>query len=436
MSATKKPYRVDLRVYQVGFGDCFLLTFFYKPDEERHVLIDFGSTIRPLGYGKNLMLDVAGDIHARCTRPKNKLVAVVATHRHKDHISGFTTKPNGKGTGDLIAACKPKVVVQPWTEDLKAAVDAQAPTSLSRRNKSFVAALGDMQSVAGAVAREARRPGAPYPAALVKRLTFIGDDNKLSNRSAIENLATMAPNKYVYFGSKTGMEPHLPGVKIRVLGPPTLDMPGAEIGSMTDEDPDEFWHLQAAAGNFVTSPGARLFSGAETYSVEGLPPHTRRFVQQLRVARGSQLLELVRELDDVLNNTSVILLFQVGRKKFLYTGDAQLENWSYALSKPDVVKALEGTDVYKVGHHASLNATPKQQLWERLKKRSDKPSAPNRLRTVVSTMKNNTHGDENRGTEVPRSKLMTALREQSTLFSTQELKPASNEFFRDLTLYP
>ena len=49
------PYRITVRMYQVGFGDCFLLSFAYStalPDgrRERHLLIDFGSTRWPKNY--------------------------------------------------------------------------------------------------------------------------------------------------------------------------------------------------------------------------------------------------------------------------------------------------------------------------------------------------------------------------------------------------
>ena len=42
-----QPTNVLIRAYNVGFGDCFLLTFRYAADPERHVLIDFGSTKLP-----------------------------------------------------------------------------------------------------------------------------------------------------------------------------------------------------------------------------------------------------------------------------------------------------------------------------------------------------------------------------------------------------
>lgn len=51
----------------------------------------------------------------------------MATHRHKDHISGFATAKNGKSSGDVIRALNPDVVIQPRTEDPDAEPDALAP---------------------------------------------------------------------------------------------------------------------------------------------------------------------------------------------------------------------------------------------------------------------------------------------------------------------
>jgi hypothetical protein len=82
-----------------------------------------------------------------------------------------------------------------------------------------------------------------------------------------------------------------------------------------------------------------------------------------------------------------------------------------------------------VGHHGSLNATPKS-LWKLFAHRSKK-AAPDRLQSVVSTMLGK-HGSEDRGTEVPRSKLVTALKAESTYFTTQALKV--KELFQDLPI--
>ena len=149
--------------------------------------------------------------------------------------------------------------------------------------------------------------------------------------------------------------------------------------------------------------------------------------------RGDQLLDLVRILDDQMNNTSVILLFEVGDKKLLFPGDAQIENWSYALEqaekKPSLKKKLEAVNLYKVGHHGSLNATPKS-LWELFGHKGGEHE-PDRLQTVVSTMAGK-HGSARSGTEVPRSKLVDELKRHSDFFTTQKL--GRGELFHDVEI--
>jgi len=151
--------------------------------------------------------------------------------------------------------------------------------------------------------------------------------------------------------------------------------------------------------------------------------------------RGQQLLEIVRSLDSQMNNTSVILLFEVFGKKLLFPGDAQLENWSYALEDaPDAAEVrdlLADVDVYKVGHHGSLNATPRTLLWERFKKRKGR-----QLQTLLSTLPGK-HGHTASNTEVPRRTLLERLETESHLLNTNDLSfGATPELCNLLTLTP
>ena len=246
--SSKSPKSVSIRTYDVGFGDCFLLSFKYAGNVERHVLVDFGSTGLPEGVPTTRMMDIAKDIKART---KGKLNAVVATHRHKDHISGFETKKGGKGTGDIIASLKPNVVVQPWTEDPDLAPKATGPKSIFKNvrrklqklgpdSPKEIAALNSMHNIAGRMLTASN-----LPKAFKSELSFLGETN-LANLSAVKNLMNMAKNRYVFSGAKSGLEAVLPGVKVHVLGPPTVDQTDT-IKKQRSSDKDQFWQLQARA---------------------------------------------------------------------------------------------------------------------------------------------------------------------------------------------
>lgn len=419
-----RPTQVSIRTYQVGFGDCFLFSVGYDDGGERHLLFDFGSMGQPHGAA-NRMSEVADDI---AERSGGKLTAVIATHRHKDHISGFATTAKGRGTGAVIAGLKPELIVQPWTEDPKLPVNAKGPAlaKLPKAVRGLAAvttSLQSMHAVAGGVVAESRR-SRHFSPALKRQLSFIGEDN-IKNASAVRNLMAMAPNEYLHFGKRSGLEALLPGVRVHVLGPPTVKQ-HAEVSRQEPRNPDEFWHLQAlslsAAGPAAagaagaTEKGGALFPRHVAARPPNVPVRARWLVHEARQVRGEQLLQLVRALDNAMNNTSLILLLEIGKKAFLFPGDAQWENWQYALSKPEVVALLARVNVYKVGHHGSLNATPKT-LWNTFDNRS-KTKRRGRLVSLMSTLGGH-HGHEDRDTEVPRRTLVNALRRETDLVDTE-----------------
>lgn len=432
-----RPASLTIRAYQVGFGDCFLLTFKYPKakatERERHVLIDFGSTGMPKDIDSaEQMMKVAVDIQERCGgKLHGKLHIVVATHRHKDHISGFTTKKDGSGTGEVIAALKPDIVIQPWTEDPRA---KDPPTKKKLKNKTqspkalvatplFISSLANMNTLAEAAYAEVMHLSSskfrvPLDEDLAEQVAFLSDDNGLPNKSAVANLAVMGTNHYVNYGYELDLTELLPGVKAHFLGPPNLEQ-HAEIQQQRSKDKNEFWMLQGAARGFwqlqaataelikdFTTGDAQLFPEADAYQ-DFFPAHSRWFIRQLRTLRGQQLQGLVRILDKAMNNTSVILLLEVGGKKLLFPGDAQIENWEYALSLDDSLKLLEDVHFYKVGHHGSRNATPRT-LWKNFAQKLSAEEKGDRLQTLVSTMKGK-HGHQESNTEVPRATLVKEL---------------------------
>lgn len=463
ISATLKPVEVTLRSYNVGFGDCFLLTFHY-PSFKRNVLIDFGSTRAPtevaqesaparrLSPGaqaalarnnlKKHMLSVAEQIKLDC---EGKLHAIVVTHRHKDHLSGFAYG-NGKGPGAIIRSLDPELVIQPWTEDPQAQRDATKPTKslaahssakgglAARRN--HLSALHDMNLFAGYVVSAAKKLTGSYFSDVRDQLSFLGDDNEIANPDAVSNLMKMGKRKrYVYFGAKSGLEELLPGVTTHVLGPPTLEQTRS-IEKQRSQDKDQFWHLLNSRAGFWAHRG-RAANHAQADEQTLFPEHVQKkipwdakwYVFQAQKMQAENLLSIVRTLDKQMNNTSIILLFEAGGKSLLFPGDAQYENWMYALSHKSVVNRLAKVDLYKVGHHGSLNATPKA-LWYGFSGRGD-DRKKDRLISVLSTS-DHVHGREEFDTEVPRGPLVKELASQSNLHDTRRL--AGNQLVMTTTL--
>ncbi len=417
MPNTRSPVSATLFSYQVGFGDCFLLRFSY-PRFTRHLLIDFGTTGLPEDVASNHLSAIAQDIAAKCD---GRLDAVVATHRHADHVSGFATRKNGKGPGDVIRSLRPKVVIQPWTEKLALDTDATHPRLGSRKALHMhAAALSNMHRISEHVVELLNSKPKAFPAKLAAQLRFIGEDN-LSNASAVKNLASMSKRRiYTYHGGPTGLGRILPGVKTHVLGPPTLTQTDT-IRKQRSRDADEFWHLQLR--QFADTDGriedaASVFPGFEAHTGGKLPMSARWLAYRMKAMRGEQMLQIVRALDRQMNNTSLILLFETATRKLLFPGDAQIENWQYALSKEKVRALLAEVDLYKVGHHGSLNATPRS-MWDTFRKKGP-TSSRDRLKTVLSTQPGK-HGSAESRTEVPRESLLAELDASSDLHSTHRL---------------
>jgi hypothetical protein len=221
--------------------------------------------------------------------------------------------------------------------------------------------------------------------------------------------------KFLRYGDRTGLEEWLPGVKVRVLGPPDLTQ-SELIRKQRSKDRDQFWQFVKGAVPELPSTKQNRTIGKRAQPV---PEEARWFRDRLLSVTSQGLLEIVRQLDDQMNNTSLILLFEVGKKKLLFPGDAQFENWSYAMTeardRKNVAALIADVDFYKVGHHGSLNATPRQWVWEAFKKKKGK-----RLQTMMSTMPGK-HGKVASKTEVPRRSLVRALETGSRLKSTNKL---------------
>jgi hypothetical protein len=397
----------------VGFGDCFVVSFLYDDAlddgrSERHVLVDMGSTHAPKGR-RGLVADAAGLIQEHT----DTIDAVVATHRHRDHISGF----GDKAAAQVIDAFDPKLVLRPWTDDPDLPTAATGPGEDSR-NLAAALAKGQAFSVAVAAA------GAGAGRRSLRGQLASAADEQIPNKDAIDQLEKWTANargEYLAAGDTTRLEEIVPGIRVRVLGPPTVEQEPAMLKQVSKHE--EFWMLHAGRLGLdlehafdARRAAELLLHGAGGEDIRLDPGPVSWLVERLDRQQLHSLLRIVRTVDDALNNTSLILLVDVGELRMLFPGDAQIENWSWSLkhapNADEICELLRDVDLYKVGHHGSRNATPRTlfRLW------GEDPDPQREIVALMSTL-SDVHG-ETEATKVPRETLVKALDRRMTLYTT------------------
>lgn len=374
-------------MYKGLLGDCFLLRI-ANGAALSHILIDCG-ILQNVEGDKEKMQAVAEDIVATTD---GRLDLLVVTHEHHDHISGFAHAHEVFFTDRL----KVDHLWMAWTENDD---DPQARALNLRFNKA-------KQAVALAAERAARLAAAGDPDVndiLAGLQNFIGDVSPASApMGATERLTGKVVMRKLKEKVRAGggqpqfLEPHAvldtPGpapLRAYVLGPPRTetrlfqDLPTHQGG----EPNETYAHLDrrfAAADQLiglVTSDGrpngdcpfplrygipeadvqkggdpARDWLKARYYGDQ----KTQRIDAEWLGSAGA----LALKLDSDTNNTSLALALETSTGKVLiFAADAQVGNWlswhDRPYGEPPVTaEALLNRAVfYKVGHHASHNAT-------------------------------------------------------------------------------
>ena len=328
-SKTSNGPQIAIRMYRVGFGDCFLIRL---PGPE-HILVDFGvhskGNIRLNGES---LIDKAFENIRKVTG--GKLAIVIATHAHQDHVSGFGAYAEDFGKFDI------REVWLPWTEDLTNPLAQQwhqKKKALVQLLQQHFAAQPDQQ------ARSAVENAEANPKAM----------------SALRSGFGKAKVRYLKAGDTLDAPSGIADFSAKILGPPDDQ---AFLQKMNPPGSDHYLRLAQAA---ASGGGLHPFRRWEI-KPEDLPANWPQLKQVFLDSLGQQVefaaTAAAFSLDKVLNNTSIVAVFTFRGKHLLFPGDAQYGDWISWYTKQRGTALLSDICFYKVAHHGSWNATPKGAL--------------------------------------------------------------------------
>lgn len=347
MATQKKLSKGKLRVrmYRVGFGDCFLMSVPTRSGHE-HVLVDCGVHAR----GDIKVMDkVIDQIFAETG---GKLAVVIASHAHQDHISGF---------GAFIEKWEKFDVGEvwlPWLEDPKdkdAKKLRQKRLALAESLRQHFAAVGAKPHVEDILVNATGVTMAGMAAA--------GGTNAKAMDLLLSGFRDKATVKFLTAGEEIRNAAGVKGLNARILAPSRDD---SFLGRMDPPKQERFFRM---AAHGATVEGGLPF---DDHWVMGDPPAgfdllTKEEEKSLHAALAMPMDAFALALDKVLNNTSLVVAFRFADDLLLFPGDAQWGNWQSWIENDEDV--LKNVTFYKVAHHGSHNATPKSALEGMTEKR-------------------------------------------------------------------
>lgn len=401
-------FRVRIRMYRQGLGDCFLLSFPKGAGKFVHVMIDCGVV---LGTSKpeTVMRRVAEDLKKATGGTVDVLVI---THEHWDHLSGFD-KNQARAVFDKIEF---KSLWLAWTEQKGNPLADQLRAE--RENKMKAARMAKAKADADKKTDRADRLtevlglfGAN--AAVDAGASDEGEDGG-GTAGALAFLKGKCEPTILDTGGKPRTIQGVDGVRVYVLGPPMdadamkktnpfkgegYGLGGSDIGLAEaflaafepgDERGQPFPTGVRQPESELSARLAEAKARAAQAQAAGAPIRTAGLdwyadpVNEWRSINDAWLgvgERLALQLDNATNNTSLVLAFEFkdSHEVLLFVGDAQAGNWRSWDAHEWTVKDKDGeqrnvtaadllqrTIFYKVGHHGSHNATLREKGLERM----------------------------------------------------------------------
>ena len=419
---------ITVRMYRTGFGDCFLLFFNYKNESKnKHLLIDFGAWkpeefLQEKGEKFHSLQSIGESIKAVL---KGKPIdAVVITHEHKDHLNGFKKAEKSFKNDTDKSGISFSEIWMSWIEDLSNDESKKLKEFKKTSQKVIVKAVSQLNflGIGGSDGRVRL---------LNELLSFENgnepntenDKNIGQNQSAYEVVKKACDKKPSYYKPGNVIDAW-DGVRFYVLGPPTDEFALYTDVSKKDGDlylsastlsEDEYSFLNANFNDnvginkekwlknapfdeeFIITEHRLDYDKGKTITLNDEPTSNEQptmnntIYNYLDEANKWRRIDadwlgtaerLAIKLNSHTNNTSLVLAIEMidADVVLLFPGDAQFGNWKSWGDVKFKIKESDGTNkiiksedllkkaiLYKAGHHASHNATAKNEGLEKMK---------------------------------------------------------------------
>jgi hypothetical protein len=378
-------YRARIRMFRQGIGDAFLLSF-GAPSNPSHILIDCG-VLTGTPDGKGWVQRIAQNVK---DTTGGHLNAIVGTHPHWDHLSGFYDAE------DIFNKMTIDEVWLSWAENPS---DAAAKEHKGQRQLQLDTVRRALKKLATAPDQMLRARGE----AIEATLDFHGPevltmDGTGGTDAALDRLRRLVRSPCFWEPGDLITRDWLPEIRVYVLGPPRDEK---LLSKMIGKKGSEMYGLGSDTGLYAAllaqKYGAIPSESSESWLIEATRPFDSGLCWSAGQARKSDAFaallrryedpkmnwrgiendwllsaeQLALQLDNVVNNLSLVLAFEFVKTKevLLFAADAQIGNWlswqklSWRVKDEGGERIVQSKDMlprtifYKVGHHGSHNAT-------------------------------------------------------------------------------
>jgi hypothetical protein len=255
-----------------------------------------------------------------------KLGAVLATHYHYDHISGFAQEKNTFAEMSAEEAWLPLTMKKEPYGKAIAALQSGIIEVLEARGRTELARAFRREIYANSKARNTLVNGWKGDKPLIRWLP--GDDD------------TIEPDS-------------LPGVEVEVLGP-QLDNPYVSVG-----DPEKGEAYIRLLSETLAAEGVSPFGEAHILNKDDAYEYFPSLHGKEPLDKEDLLEGFLAGESVVKNNLSITLLIRYGEAVMLFPGDTQWGGWKSMYASTDLEEQMSEIDLIKISHHGSHNGTPK-----------------------------------------------------------------------------